>query len=440
MKILIVALATLAALALFPVSAKAQSGAEPAATVIAVPPLSAPDDKPLDGGGTTLSVAWQATQLIATDLRSTSELFPVGPDQKDFYSFPEVTAPNFPRWRSAGAKALVTGFVQARSDGRLTVGCYIYDVAKGRELGRKGFVISPGDWRRAAHKCSGLAYSAVTGAPGIFDTRIAYVAESGSGAARTKKVAIIDSDGNNQVNLTKGDSFVLTPRLAPGAETIAFTSLAGGTPHIELINVASGTQRPLLNVPSMSFSPSFSADGNRIAFSMMQGINTDIYVVGASGASGGAARRLTSAPGIDTSPGFSPDGTRIVFESDRSGSQQLYIMNADGSDQRRLSFGGAWYSAPEWSPDGKWIAFTRRAADGRRIGVIGADGQSEKILTSGGLDEGARWAPSSRELVFQRTSATGRNALYRVSLDAEQPRPVATAQDGSDPDWSGARE
>ena len=69
-----------------------------------------------------------------------------------------------------GAKALVTGFVQSRSDGRMTVGCYVYDVDKGRELARKGFVVAPSDWRRAAHKCSGLAYTAVTGAPGMFDT------------------------------------------------------------------------------------------------------------------------------------------------------------------------------------------------------------------------------------------------------------------------------
>lgn len=411
------------------------AGAQPSAMVIAIPPLSTPEDKPLEGGGTTLGMAWQATQLIATDLRATSELYPVGPDQKDFYSFPEVTAPNFQRWRAKGVKALVTGFVQARTDGRLTVGCYVYDVAKGRELGRKGFVIAPGDWRRAAHKCAGLAYSAITGAPGIFDTRIAYVAESGSGAARTKKIALIDSDGGNQVTLTKGDSFVITPRLSPGAETIAFTSFSGGIPHIELVNVETGAQRPLLSGNMMSFSPSFSADGNRIAFAMMQGINSDIYVIGAAG---GAPRRLTTAPGIDISPSFSPDGTKITFESDRSGSPQLYLMNADGSDQRRLSFGGAWYSAPEWSPDGQWIAFTRRASDGRRIGVIKADGSGEKILTSGSADEGARWAPSSRELVFQRSDASGRQSLFRVTLDGEDPRPLTTAQDGSDPDWSGA--
>ena len=66
---------------------------------------------------------------------------PLKPNRDDYYSYPEVTAPTFSKWRSAGAKALVTGFVQARSDGRLTVGCYVYDVDKGRELARKGFVV-----------------------------------------------------------------------------------------------------------------------------------------------------------------------------------------------------------------------------------------------------------------------------------------------------------
>ena len=104
------------------------------------------------------------------------------------------------------------------SDGRLTFGCYVYDVDKGRELARKGFVVGRNDWRRAAHKCSGLAYTAVTGAPGMFDTRIAYVAESGSRRLRTvKRIAIMDSDGFNHRYLTAGDTIVLTPRLSPKA-------------------------------------------------------------------------------------------------------------------------------------------------------------------------------------------------------------------------------
>ena len=90
-------------------------------------------------------------------------------------------------------------------------------------------------------------------------------------------------------------------------------------------------------------------------------------------------RRLTTSPGIDTDPSFSPDGSKIVFESDRSGSQQLYVMNADGSNQRRLTFGGGCVcSARTGAPTAQWIAFTRRGPDGRRIGIIKADGTGEK--------------------------------------------------------------
>jgi TolB protein len=405
--------------------------------VIAVPPLTTPDDKST-GAGSTLNVAWQASQLIAQDLRSTGEMMAIPPSQKDYYSYPEVTAPSFARWRQTGAKALLAGFVRAQADGRLAVGCYLYDVDKGRELGRIGFAVAADDWRRAAHKCSGMAYQSLTGSPGTFDTTIAYVAETGSGSARVSRIAVMDSDGQGHDYVTPGGTMTLTPRLSPKADRLAFVSYLGGTPHIRIIDLASGNQRPLLpNSIAMSFAPRYSPDGTQIAFSMMTGGNSDIYVVDANG---GIPRRLTSAPGIDTDPSFSPDGRRILFESDRSGSQQLYVMNADGSDQRRISFGGGWYGSPAWSPDGERIAFTRRGSDGLRVGMMNADGSDQKVLTSGPRDEGPAWAASSREIIFQRTDAYQRSGIYRLALSGGQPRKVQVPQDGSDPDWSGARD
>ena len=416
-----------AALAAAPAQAQ-----QPTVSVVAVPPMTTPDTG--GKGSQSLGIAWQATQMIATDLRSTSELMPLPPNQKDFYSYPEVTAPTFSKWRAAGAKTLVTGFVQSRADGRLTFGCYVYDVDKGRELARKGFVVAGDEWRRAAHKCSGLAYTAVTGAPGVFDTRIAYVAETGSGDAKVKRVAIMDSDGFDHKYLTAGDSIVLTPRLSPKAARVAYVTFAGGQPAVRVLDVETGAQRPLVANDAMTFAPRFSPDGSRIVFSMMLGPNSDIYVVDANG---GYPQRLTTAPGIDTDPSFSPDGSRIVFESDRSGSPQLYVMDATGANQRRLTFGNGWYAAPDWSPDGQLIAFTRRGADGRRIGIIGADGTGEKLLTTGPGDDGPSWAASSRDIVFQRTDAARRNQIYRVSIDRTDPRKIEIPQDGADPDWSG---
>jgi TolB protein len=416
----------------FASAAQAQAPGKAAATVIAIPPMTSPDKG--DRGNEMLAMAWQATQLIETDLRQTAELMPLPPNQKDYYSYPEVTAPSFPKWRAKGAKALITGFVQWRSDGRMTVGCYVYDVDKGRELGRIGFVVAPSDWRRAAHKCSGLAYESITGAPGMFDTRIAYVAESGGGDAKVKRVAVMDSDGFNHGYVTAGETIVLTPRLSPHGKMLAFVGYEGGVPRVQILDLQSKQQRPLVASTAISFAPRYSPDGANIAFSMMLGPNSDIYIVDAGG---GQPRRLTTAPGIDTDPSFSPDGSRIVFESDRSGSQQLYVMNADGSNERRISFGPGGYAAPEWSPDGKRIAFTRRGADGRRIGVIDADGTNETLLTTGPADEAPSWAASSRELVFQRTEANGQPGVFRLTFDGSAPRKMSIPQPGSDPDWSG---
>lgn len=413
-------------------AASAQQSSMPAATVIAIPPLTSPDSG--TRGNQMLAVGWDVTQLIASDLQQTAEVMPLKSSRDDYYSYPEVTAPTFSKWRGTGARALVMGFVQSRSDGRLTVGCYVYDVDKGRELARKGFVIAPTDWRRAAHKCSGLAYTAITGAPGMFDTRIAYVAESGIGDALTRRIAMMDGDGYNHRYLTAGTGMVLTPRLAPKGSQLAYVTFADGSPNVHVMDIGSGQDRPLLGTGTISFAPRYSPDGSHIVFSMMLGSNSDIYIVGANG---GVPQRLTTAPGIDTDPSFSPDGSRIVFESDRGGSQQLYVMNANGSGERRISFGGAWYASPEWSPDGNWIAFTRRAQDGRRIGIMKPDGTGERVLTTGPSDEGPSWAASSREILFQRAGANGAAGLARIALDGSQPRAVTIPQGGSDPDWSG---
>jgi TolB protein len=411
----------------------AASAQETAPAVIIVPQLATPENVATPAGDTRL-IARYVADVITADLRSTRELVPIGPENARVYSYPEATAPSFAQWRKTGAKTLVTGFVQSRSDGRLTVGCYLHDLSGGREIARKGFVVPPAEWRRAAHRCSDAVYEKLVGRPGWFDTRIAYVAESGAGSNRVKRIALMDSDGTAHRYLTAGDTTVLAPRLGPGGERIAYVSLTGGQAHIRIADLDGGQDRALLPGTAMSFAPSFSADGMRIVFSMSVDGNTDIYLANADG---GALQRLTSTPGIDTSPSFSPDGTRIVFESDRSGSQQLYVMNADGSEPRRISFGGARYASPAWSPDGERIAFTRLAGITLSIGVMSATGAGEKVLTSGPHDEEPSWSAGGRDLLFQRTEG-GRTRLNVVSVDGGAPRRIVTPQDGSDPDWSTA--
>ena len=68
-------------------------------------------------------------------------------------------------------------------------------------------------------------------------------------------------------------------------------------------------------------------------------------------------------------------------------------MNGDGSNQRRISFGGGGYATPVWSPRGDLIAFTHIAGN-FQIGVMEPRGGSERILTHGWQDEAPSWAPN----------------------------------------------
>ncbi len=400
---------------------------------IAVPTMPTPQPVPTPAGDTA-QLGRSVAEVIAADLRSTGLFTPLGPVGVRAYPYPEAASPFYAEWRNAGASALVSGYVEARPDGRITVGCYLHDVTAGRELTHQGFAVAATEWRRAAHKCADTIYSRLSGEQPFLDTRVVYVAETGPKNNRLKRIAIMDSDGSNHRYLTTGKATVVTPRFSPRGDKLVYMSYQGRMARVYVLDVASGAERLLVPGRVTTFAPRFSPDGRDIVFSMASGGNTDLYVVGATG---GTPRRLTATPGADTSPSYSPDGRQIVFESDRSGTQQLYVMDADGSNQKRISFGGARYASPVWSPRGNQIAFTRIGGGAFRIGVMSPSGGGEKTLTDAWQDEGPSWAPNGQFVMFHRTArGSGEATLYAVSVNGGRPRILPTPLGGSDPSWS----
>ncbi|HWK36855.1 Tol-Pal system beta propeller repeat protein TolB [Sphingomonas sp.] len=402
---------------------------------IAIPPMPTPAGQQTPAGATD-ALGRQVAEIVTADLRNSGLFRPLGADQLRAVSMDQVTAPDFPYWGSTGAQALVEGFVRANGDGTLTVGCYLYDVFAKTELTRQGFVVSPADWRRGAHKCADTVYTRLTGEGPYFDSRIVYVSETGPKGKRIKRLAIMDQDGANHRFLTNGQSIVLTPRFAPKQQQIVYMSYVGDKPTIYVYDLGSGTQRRLVSSNNLTFAPRVSPDGRWVLFSMAQAGNTDVYRVSIDG---GSPHRLTDSAGIDTGGSYSPDGSKIVFESDRSGSQQLYVMNADGSNQQRISFGGGRYATPVWSPRGDLIAFTKMSGS-FRIGVMSPSGGGEKILTEAWGDEGPSWSPNGRVLTFFRTGqGSGKADLWSVDLTGVNERQIPTPLDGSDPSWGPLR-
>ena len=103
--------------------------------------------KGLDGAG--IALGRELAQVVFNDLRNNGLFKPTGPASLPSPSYPEITAPSWGTWTSRGSEMLVHGYVRAGTDGRLTVGCYLYDVSLNKELARAGWVVPPVDWRRA---------------------------------------------------------------------------------------------------------------------------------------------------------------------------------------------------------------------------------------------------------------------------------------------------
>jgi len=377
----------------------------------------------------------QMSEVIAADLERSGLFRPI--DRTAFLqniTNPDVQ-PRFDDWRQIEATGLVTGRLTPEPDGRLRIEFRLWDIASSRQLEGRQFYVSPDSWRRVAHIIADAIYQRMTGEKGYFDTRIVFIDETGPRNARVKKLAIMDQDGANLHYLSSGQELVLTPRFSPTRQEITYMSYGmDNVPRVYLqqIEVA---QRELVGAfPNMTIAPRFSPDGQKVIMSLLQDNGSaNIFTLDLRSRT---TTRLTSTLAIDTSASYSPDGERIAFESDRGGRLQIYVMNADGSEPQRISFGDGSYSTPVWSPRGDYIAFTRQLQGQFSIGVMRSDGTGERILTTGFHNEGPTWAPNGRVLMFFRQNPGGGTRLYTIDITGRNERQLPTPNDASDPAWS----
>ncbi len=372
--------------------------------------------------------------IISSNLSRSGYFVPLERDR-----FPERpsfdAAPAFAAWRQTGAQGLVTGRVTRDASGRLKAEFRLWDVVAGQQIVGQQYSTDAAAFRRISHIISDAVYTKITGVGGFFDTRIAFVDESGPKERRRKRLAVMDQDGANVRYLTPGEASVVSPRYSPVTQDIAFMSQASGQqPKVQIINLETGSRRVVGDFDDMSSSPRFSPDGRRLLIALQEGGNSNIYGLDLASK---ATTRLTNSSAIDTSPSYSADGSQIVFESDRGGKQQIYVMGADGSNPRRMSFGEGAYSQPAWSPRGDLIAFTKQRPGGFAIGVMRPDGSGERILSEGFHNEGPTWAPNGQYLViFRDPGGQSGGKLYMIDITGKVEQPMPTPSFASDPTWS----
>ena len=346
--------------------------------------------------------------------------------------------PLFRDWSLIDANLIISGKINLKND-KLLVNIKLWDVYREKLiLSKKIEVINDNNLRTVAHIISNLVYQRVTGEKGYFDTKLVYIAEEKTSNNVSKRIAIMDYDGNNHEYLTDGKNIAITPRFSPDGKKIAYLSFSNKKPTVYLLNLDTKKEKILGNFSGMSFAPRFSPDGEKIIFSLTKKGSSNIFI---QKLENNEIIQITNNRHINTSPSFSPDSKWIVFSSDRSGKQNLYIKKNDGDilkKAKRISYGPGSYATPVWSPRGDYIAFTKTYKNEFFIGLIKKDGSGERIIATGYLTESPSWSPNGRTLVFNKVSKSNKkltSSIFTIDITGNLEKKLNTLSDASDPDW-----
>lgn len=350
--------------------------------------------------------------VVSADLSRSGFFSPV--PERDFVATPhQPEEVNFPKWRALGAPNLVIGKLQAVSTGYL-IDFRLYDIFTGTQLVGQRLTASERELRRVAHQIADIIYQTLTGQPGAFATRMAYISEVRSGKKNSRYfLNVADSDGYNPVPVLKSTQPLLSPAWSPDGARLAYVSLERGRAEIYLHEVATGKRELIAAHKGLNGAPAWSPDGTQLALVLSKEGSPDIYVLKLADKS---LRRLTDSYAIDTEPAWSPDGQSIVFTSDRGGKAQIYRIAASGGPVQRLSFDGDYNARASFSPDGRSLVLVNGERNRFRIAVLNLADGAMRVLTDGQLDESPSFAPNGA-IILYATGANGRKVLATVSTD-----------------------
>jgi TolB protein len=169
-----------------------------------------------------------------------------------------------------------------------------------------------------------------------------------SSASGWAQIYIANLDGSGLRRISSSAAIEVEPKVNPKTGTdIAFVSGRSGPQQIYRMNIDGGDVERLTNGEGEASNPSWSPDGQKLAFSWTRGYATGNFNIFVMDVASRNYIQLTHSEGRNENPSWAPDGVHIAFMSNRGGTFQIYSMLADGSQVRQLTTQGN-NQSPVW--------------------------------------------------------------------------------------------
>ena len=332
---------------------------------------------------------------------------------------------NAAAWQAAGVPYVVIGETKSNADGSLAVHYQLYDVQKQQFLLNELLTVPPSRIRSAAHMISDAIYQALTGIPGDFSGRIAYVLRNPATPDTRYTLQIADTDGEQPRTVLSSRDPILSPAWTPDGKKIAYVSFETKRPAIYLQDLSTGQRDKLAGFRGLNGAPSFSPDGKSMLFTASMHDNPEIYQMDLSTRQ---VKRMTNNTAIDTEARYTPDGKGFIFTSDRGGSAQIYHYNFADAATKRLTFRGAFNARGSLSADGKYVALVHRPSGSNyKVAIQEISTGITNILTPTSLDESPSFSPNGQMVVYATKegsrgllSIMSTDGRFRMNLPSEQ--------------------
>lgn len=336
----------------------------------------------------------------------------------------------------------VTGKVEALGGDRYQVSFELRDKLVDKDSSpvilSKKYTSSGKDLRAAAHHISDVVFKQITGIPGVFSTRIAYVviqrAQNVPGAKGRYILEVADQDGYNPRPLLNSPEPIMSPSWAPDGRRIAYVSFENRKASIYEQNVTTGQRSLISSFPGINGAPAWSPDGRKIALVLSKSGAPNIYILDIGSH---RLKQVTHDFYINTEPSWAPDGKSLIFTSNRSGGPQIYQINLGSGAVNRLTFDGPYNARSSFAPDGQHVVMIHRVDGIYKIALLDLDTGTTKVLTSSANDTASPSMAPNGDMLLYDMATGGRNVLGMVSVDGRvQLQLPARSGDAQDPAWS----